>query len=128
MIGKTVGSIRRTLYPVPAGRSGRIWAIAVSTSSVLAIMSRPQPKSMEICAVPRELLERTSCTPGTVRIACSTGRVTSSAIWSAGRLPASRSTTTRGNATCGKSPTGSDRAATAPATATAIATSKIERA
>ena len=97
---------------MPAGRLGSTWLTAASTSSVLAIMSRPQPKSIEICAEPRVVSERTSCTPGTVRIASSTGRVTSSAVWSAGRLPASRSTTTRGNETCGNSPTGSDSAET----------------
>ena len=93
---------------MPDGRLGRICEIAASTSSVLLIMSRPQPKSTEICAEPRELAERTSSTPGTERMASSTGRVTSKAVWSAGRLPASRSTTTRGNATCGNSPTGSE--------------------
>jgi len=78
----------------PDGRLGRICEIAASISSVLLIMLRPQPKSIEIWAEPRELAERTSSTPGTERIASSTGRVTSKAVWSAGRLPASRSTTT----------------------------------
>ncbi len=128
MIGKTVGSIRLTSYAVPAGRLGRVCAIAASISSVLATMSRPQPKSTEICAEPRVVSDRTSCTPGTVRTASSTGRVMSSAVWSAGRLPALRSTTTRGNATCGNSPTGSEIAATAPAMASAIATTTIVRA
>ena len=91
-------------------------------------MSRPQPKSTEICAEPRVVSERTSCTPGTVRIASSTGRVTSSAVWSAGRLPAFRSTTTRGNETCGNSPTGSDSAETAPAAASASASTTMVRA
>ena len=80
MIGKTVGSIRRTLYWVPAGNDGRMRPTAVSTSSVLAIMSRPHPKSIEICAVPRAVSERTLLTPGMARIASSTGRVTVSAV------------------------------------------------
>jgi len=121
MIGNTVGSMRRTSYVTPAGSWVTTRAMAASTSSVDAIMSCPQPKSTEIWAAPREVSERTLSTPGTVRIASSTGRVTSSAIVSAGRSPASRSTTIRGNATCGNRPTGSAHAATAPAIASAIA-------
>ncbi len=121
MIGNTVGSIRRTVYCVPVGSDGIVRAIAESTSSVLATMSRPQPKSIEICADPRLVAERTSCTPGIARSASSIGRVTVSAVWSAGRLPASRSTTTRGKDTCGNSPIGSDSAATIPASASAMA-------
>ncbi len=127
MIGNTVGSMRRTLYVVPGGSFGNTWAIAASTSRVVAIMSRPQPKSIEICAAPRAEAERTSRTPGTERMASSTGRVTPSTVWSAGRSPAERSTTTRGNDTCGNRPTGSDNAATRPATASANATHSSER-
>ena len=72
MIGNTVGSSRRTVKAVPGGsRAARI-ARADSTSSALADMSRPQPKSTETCAVPRVVEERTSCTPGTPRTASST--------------------------------------------------------
>ena len=91
-------------------------------------MSSPQSKLMEISAVPRLVVDLTLRTPGIARTASSTGVVTSTAICSAGRSPASSVTRTRGKLTCGKSATGSEKLATVPASASAPSKSKMERA
>ncbi len=126
-MGKTVGSIRRTRNVVPGGKDGSIWAMALSTCNVVLIMSSPHPKSSETCADPRLDTERTFNTPGTRRIACSTGMVTSSTIWLEGRSPASRLMTTRGKETAGKRLTGKLKAANTPASARAMVTTIRER-
>ncbi len=125
-MGNTVGSMRRVIDVVPGGSDDMMWESAVSTCKVAAVMSRPQPKSTEILAPPRLDPDFTSSTPGMTRSASSTGRVTSWAIWSAGRSPESSDTCTRGKATCGNSPTGSEVAANAPATVKARATKTMD--
>ena len=88
---------------------------------------RPSRNRAGSRADPRLVVERTSRTPGTPRTASSTGRVTSSIIWSAGRSPASSEMRTRGKDTGGNSPTGRKIAAYAPASASANITTRIER-
>ena len=77
-------------------------------------MFPPQLKLMEISLLPRLVVERIALSPGTERIASSTGTVTSIAIRSAGRSPASKLTTTRGKSTWGNKATGSFKAAAKP--------------
>jgi hypothetical protein len=60
MIGKTVGSIRRTVDAAPGGNCAMTWLIAALTSSVAAIMSVPHSKVAEISAAPRLVVERRS--------------------------------------------------------------------
>src|SRR5207249_1068007 len=91
-------------------------------------MSSPQSKLTDISEVPRLVVDLTLRTPGMARTASSTGVVTSTVICSAGRSPASRVMRTRGKLTCGKSATGSETLATAPARASALSKNKIERA
>ena len=91
-------------------------------------MSSPQLKLTEISAVPRLVVDLKLRTPGMARTASSTGVVTSTVICSAGRSPASRVMRTRGKLTCGKSATGIERLATAPAIASATSKNRMERA
>src|SRR6266566_1631547 len=91
-------------------------------------MSSPQLKFTEISAVPRLVVDLTLRTPGIVRTASSTGVVTSTVICSAGRSPASSVIRTRGKLTWGKSATGKEKLATAPASANAPSKNKMERA
>ncbi len=94
-------------YFVPAGKSGRACANAVSTRSSAWFMSEPHGKSTKSCADPREVVDDTSTAPGTARAACSSGSVTSISICFAGMDPASTFTRMRGKLVTGKSPTGS---------------------
>src|SRR5881392_4424658 len=91
-------------------------------------MSSPQLKLADISEVPRLVVDLTLRTPGIARTASSTGVVTSTAICSAGRSPASSVTRTRGKLTCGKSATGREKLATAPASESAPSKNKMERA
>ena len=91
-------------------------------------MSSPQLKFTEISAVPRLVVDLTLRTPGIARTASSTGVVTSTVICSAGRSPASSVIRTRGKLTWGKSATGREKLATAPASANAPSKNRIERA
>src|SRR6266700_2977025 len=91
-------------------------------------MSSPQLKLADISDVPRLVVDLKLRTPGIARTASSTGVVTSTVICSAGRSPASSVMRTRGKLTCGKSPTGSEKLATAPARASALSKNKMERA
>ena len=85
--------------------------MADCTSSMAETMSRPHSKLIETSALPRLVVERMLRTPGTARTASSTGQVTSIAIRSAGRSPASRLTAIRGKLTLGNRPTGRRQAA-----------------
>ena len=76
---------------------------------------------------PRLVFDSTSRTFGTRRSASSTGIVTSVAICSAGRSPASSETTARGNATFGNSEIGRRNAVSAPAIASNAITNSSER-
>jgi len=125
--GSTVGSIRLVSTVVPCGSVGSICVTAELTSSVEATMSWPQPKSTLISALPRLVSERRLSTPGTWRIASSTGRVTSATIWSAGRSPESSSTATRGKLTSGNSVTGSWNDAVTPPIARIASRNRTER-
>ncbi len=87
-------------------------------------MSWPQSNVSVTSALPRLVVDCTLRTPGMDRSASSTGRVTSTAIRSAGRSPASRSTRTRGKSMCGNSDTGS---AYAPSTPPATRASEQEQ-
>src|SRR5205809_1222448 len=91
-------------------------------------MSSPQLKLAEISEVPRLVVDLKLRTPGIARTASSTGVVTSTVICSAGRSPASSVMRTRGKLTRGKSPTGSEKLATAPARASVPSKNKMERA
>src|SRR5881392_1613293 len=91
-------------------------------------MSSPQLKFTEISAVPRLVVDLTLRTPGIARTASSTGVVTSTVICSAGRSPASSVIRTRGKLTWGKSATGKEKLATAPASENAPSKNKMERA
>src|ERR1700736_6314957 len=91
-------------------------------------ISSPQSKLTEISAVPRLVVDLTLRTPGIARTASSTGVVTSIAICSAGRSPASSVMRTRGKLICGKSATGREKLANAPASANAPSKNKMERA
>src|SRR5437762_14155807 len=91
-------------------------------------MSSPQLKLADISEVPRLVVDLKLRTPGIARTASSTGVVTSTVICSAGRSPASSVMRTRGKLTCGKSPTGSEKLATAPARASVTSKNKMERA
>jgi len=115
MIGKTVGSMRRTVDAVPGGNCVTIWLMAALTCKVAAIMSVPHSKVAEISAAPRLVAERTSVSRGIPRRACSTGVVTWSTICWAGRSPASSEILTRGNWMLGNNATGNDNAAPIPA-------------
>src|SRR5665213_4614021 len=101
--------------------------MADSVCNKAATRFAPQSKLMEISALPRLVVERTLRTPGTERIACSTGVVTSMAMRSAGRFPASKDTTTRGKSTCGNKLTGRLKLLTSPATPKAVIKNRIER-
>src|SRR5205823_6524622 len=91
-------------------------------------MSSPQLKLADISEAPRLVVDLKLRTPGIARTASSTGVVTSTVICSAGRSPASSVMRTRGKLTCGKSPTGSEKLATAPARASVPSKNKMERA
>src|SRR5437763_2474109 len=91
-------------------------------------MSSPQLKLVDISEVPRLVVDLKLRTPGMARTASSTGFVTSTVICSAGRSPASSVMRTRGKLTCGKSPTGSEKLATAPTRASVPSKNKMERA
>ena len=94
--GKIVGSERRTVKRVAAGRSGRIVASAPCVACVAATMSCPHAKLSATSAVPRLVVERIWVTPGIWRSAISAGRVTAAAICATSRSPASIAMTTRG--------------------------------
>src|SRR6266566_8390684 len=128
MTGNTVGSMRSTSNEVPVGRLGRILFTCDWHCSMAETMSSPQLKLTDISEVPRLVVDLTLRTPGMARTASSTGVVTSTVICSAGRSPASRVMRTRGKLTCGKSATGSETLAMAPASASAPSKNKIERA
>ena len=128
MTGKTVGSMRSTSNEVPAGNAGRILFTCDWHCSMAATMSSPQSKLTEISAVPRLVVDLTLRTPGIARTASSTGVVTSIAIRSAGRSPASRVIRTRGKLTCGNSATGKEKLATTPAKTRITRRNRIERA
>src|SRR6184192_3484303 len=91
-------------------------------------MSSPQLKLADISEVPRLVVDLKLRTPGIARTASSTGVVTYTVICSAGRSPASSVMRTRGKLTCGKSPTGSEKLATAPARASVPSKNRMERA
>src|SRR6266478_9894626 len=91
-------------------------------------MSSPQLKLTDISEVPRLVVDLTLRTPGMARTASSTGVVTSTVICSAGRSPASSVIRTRGKLIWGKSATGKEKLATAPARASAPSKNKMERA
>jgi hypothetical protein len=91
-------------------------------------MSWPQSKVSQISDDPRPLRDCTLRTPGMPRSASSTGRVTSIAMRSAGRAPASRLTRRRGKFTSGNSDTGSVCIAKMPHTTIAANRKRIERA
>jgi hypothetical protein len=126
-IGKIVGSILRTWNRTPGGRSGNARLISDSTCSCAATMSVPQPKLTEMSAEPRELVERMLPTSGTLRRACSSGRVTSTIIRSAGRSPASMLTAILGKSMLGNRATGNCQAATAPPTAATTIRNSTDR-
>ncbi len=86
--------MRRMVKVVPEGSPARL--IASDTCSAATAMSVSQLKLIEICADPRLVTDRMPRTPSTDRTASSEGYVTSVAMRSAGRSPASMSTTTRG--------------------------------
>ncbi len=65
-------------------------------------MSAPQANWAEISVEPRDVVERTRRTPGTRRIASSSGRVTDGIMRAAGSSPESAITFTIGNVTGGK--------------------------
>ena len=119
--------MRRVPSRVPAGSCGRICPAAALTSCSAAAMSAPQSKVIAISALPRLVVERTSRTPRTRRTASSTGVVTSIAIWSAGRSPASSVICTRGKATLGNSATGIHSALAMPPSASISARNNSER-
>src|SRR5438034_7799733 len=127
IVGKTVGSIRSTSNEVPDGRLGRILFTCDWHCSMAETMSSPQLKFTEISAVPRLVVDLTLRTPGIARTASSTGVVTSTVICSAGRSPASSVIRTRGKLTWGKSATGKEKLATAPASANAPSKNKMEQ-
>ncbi len=127
MIGNTVGSMRRVPTCVPGGSCGTICAVAALTWSVADAMSVPQSKLTEISAEPRLVVERTPLTPGTLRIACSIGRVTITSICSAGRSPASSDTTTRGKSTVGNSDEGRLKVTTVPTRAATASRNSSDR-
>src|SRR5438046_9073980 len=120
--------MRSTSNEVLAGRADRILFICDWHCNIADTMSSPQLKLTEISALPRLVVDLKLRTPGMARTASSTGVVTSTVICSAGRSPAARVIRTRGKLTCGKSPTGSETLATAPANASAPSKNKIERA
>src|SRR5205814_4367397 len=91
-------------------------------------MSSPQLKLADISEVPRLVVDLELRTPGMARTASSTGVVTSTVICSAGRSPASSVIRMRGKLTCGKSATGRENLATAPAKASAPSKNKMGRA
>ncbi len=119
--------MRRVSTFVPAGSSGTICAVAAFTCSVADAMSVPQAKLTEISAEPRLVVERTPLTPGTLRMACSTGRVSIASVCSAGRSPASSATTTRGKSTLGNSDDGRLKASVPPTRAATASRNSSER-
>ena len=119
--------MRRTCIDVPCGSVARISLIADWACNVACAMSVPQSKLIEISAEPRLVVDSTSRTFGTRRSASSTGIVTSVAICSAGRSPASSETTARGKATFGNSEIGRRNEVSAPAIASSAITNSSER-
>ena len=87
----------------------------------------PSRNSARSAQTPRLVCDSTSRTLGTRRNASSTGIVTSVAICSAGRSPASSETTARGNETFGNSEIGRRKAVSAPAIARSAMTNSSER-
>src|SRR6266403_5819121 len=120
--------MRSTSKDVPDGRLGRILFTCDWHWSMAEIMSSPHLKLTEISEVPRLVVDLKLRTPGMARTASSTGVVTSTVICSAGRSPASSVIRTRGKLTWGKSATGKEKLATAPASANAPSKNKMERA
>lgn len=66
----------------------------------------PHGKSINICAVPRDVVEVTLIALGTARAASSSGSVTSTSICCTGIVPLSTLTRSRGNDTIGNNSTG----------------------
>ena len=120
--------MRRLVICVPAGN----WAIhpptAACTWSSAVAMSWFHSNVMDISALPRLVFERSERTPGTDRIASSTGMVTSVSMRSAERSPASTLTAMRGKSMFGKSETGNRRAAATPAATSKQTASATDRA
>ncbi len=94
--------IHSTSMCVSDGRSGWIRCVSPCTRSSATCMSVPQPNCAVISVDPRDVSERTRITPGTRRIASSSGRVTVGIMRAAGSSPASAITFTSGNVTEGK--------------------------
>jgi hypothetical protein len=81
-------------------------AKAPSTNWSVVTMSTFQLKNKLISAEPRLVIERTSCSPGTLLTASSRGRVTVTIIWSMGITPLSTPITMRGKSVVGNTATG----------------------
>ena len=118
--------MRSTSNDVPGGRLGRTLFTCDWHWSMAETISSPQSKFTETSALPRLVADLILRTPGIARTASSTGVVTSTAIRSAGRSPASRVMRTRGKLTRGKSATGREKLATAPASARAPSKNRME--
>ena len=106
--------MRSTVICASAGNWLRASFTLVLTSCWATTISTPHEKSTETSVAPRSVVDRTRCTPGTVVIASSRGRVTPISIMAAGRSPASTITTTLGKVTSGRMDTGNDPTIQAP--------------
>src|SRR5712692_4995450 len=106
MMGKLANVMRWAITVAVGGSSGCTRDIAAFTYCSVWNMSRSQEKNRSISADPRLVMERTSCSPGTLFTASSMGRVMVTIIWSVGMTPLSTAIRIRGKFVAGKTATG----------------------
>lgn len=116
-MGNVAGFIHCTSTVVDGGSPGSIRCTSACTRCTATCMLVPQANCAEISLDPREVTERTSCIPGTRRIASSRGRVAVGIIVAAGSLPTLAITLTSGKVTSGKMDDGSPSTRYTPAAA-----------
>ena len=106
MMGKLAKVMRLATTVAVGGNSGCTREIAAFTYCSVWNMSTFQSKNRSISAEPRLVIERTSCNPGTLFTASSSGRVIVTIIWSIGITPLSTAIRMRGKLVAGKTETG----------------------
>ena len=127
IIGNTENVRRCTLNRASGGSVGMICAICPCTRCSAFRMSTSHRKNALISVAPRAVTLRTSVIPGTSRIACSIGRVTSSICMFTGAIPLSTRITIRGKSVCGNIEIGNWNRNTHPASAKLSTTSTSPR-
>jgi hypothetical protein len=116
MMGKLEKSSRFVRICAVGGSALWTRATAASTSWSVSSMLTRQLKNRFTSAEPRLVTERTFSRPGTVRTACSIGRVIATSICSIGVTPLSTPMMMRGKSVVGNTATGSVSASYTPIT------------